>query len=70
VAQPLINFLAKNIHFDFDEIYVGAFEKLQSLLISGFIVQSPNFSIPLEINVMHLTLLWGSFALKSEKYLR
>ena len=49
VAHPLTNLLTKDTPFVIDESSVRAFEKLQSLLVLGPIVQPHDFSLPFEI---------------------
>ena len=49
VARPLTNLLIKMLTFVIGESCVKAFRKLRSLLVSAFIMQPSDFSLPFEI---------------------
>jgi hypothetical protein len=49
ISRPLINLLAKDILFEFDDACLKSFNILKKALISTPIIQPPNWSLPLEI---------------------
>jgi hypothetical protein len=49
IAKPLINLLAKDVSFEFDNACLKSFNILKEALISAPIIQPPNWSLPFEI---------------------
>ena len=49
IARPLINLLAKDIPFEFDDACLKSFNILKKALISALIIQPPDLSLPFEI---------------------
>jgi hypothetical protein len=49
IAKPLINLLAKDVPFEFDNACLKSFNILKEALISAPIIQPPNWSLPFEI---------------------
>jgi hypothetical protein len=49
ITKPLTYLLQKDVAFDFDEKCLAAFWTLKSALVSALIIQSPDWSQPLEI---------------------
>ena len=44
-----MNLLAKDVHFEFTDVCLNAFQTLKKALISALITQPPNWSLPFEI---------------------
>jgi hypothetical protein len=49
ITKPLTNLLAKKVPFEFDDACLKSFNIIKEALISGPIIQPPNWSIPFEI---------------------
>jgi hypothetical protein len=49
IARPLINLLAKDVPFEFDDTCLKSFNILKKALISTPIIQPPDWSLPFEI---------------------
>ena len=49
IARPLINLLAKDVLFEFDDACLKSFNILKKKLISALIIQPPNWSLPFKI---------------------
>ena len=49
IARPLINLLAKDVPFEFDDACLKSFNILKKALISAPIIQPPDWSLPFEI---------------------
>ena len=49
IARPLINLLAKDVTFEFDDACLKSFNILKKALISAPIIQPPDWSLPFEI---------------------
>jgi hypothetical protein len=49
IAKPLINLLAKDVSFEFDDACLKSFNILKEALIFAPIIQPPNWSLPFEI---------------------
>jgi hypothetical protein len=49
IARPLINLLAKDVTFEFDDACFKSFNILKEALISALIIQPPDWSLPFEI---------------------
>ena len=49
IARPLINLLAKDVPFEFDDACMKSFNILKKALISAPIIQPPDWSLPFEI---------------------
>jgi hypothetical protein len=49
IARPLINLLAKDIPFEFDDVCMKSFETLKKALISAPIIQPSDWYLPFEI---------------------
>ena len=49
IARPLINLLAKDVPFEFDDACLKSFNILKKALISALIIQPPDWSLPFEI---------------------
>ena len=49
ISRPLTNLLAKDVHFEFTDVCLNAFQTLKKALISAPIIQTPDWSLPFEI---------------------
>ena len=49
IARPLCNLLAKDVPFAWSQACEDAFDKLKTMLVSPYIMRSPNWELPFEI---------------------
>jgi len=61
IARPLTHLLAQDVPFEFDDACLQAFEILKKALISAPIIQSPDWTLPFEIMLMLVIMLWGQY---------
>jgi hypothetical protein len=61
IARPLTRLLAKDVPFEFVDACLRSFEILKKALISSPIIQPPDWSLPFELCVMQVIMLWGQF---------
>ena len=61
IARPLTNLLAKDVPFEFDNACLKSFNILKKALISAPIIQSPDWSLPFELRVMLVIMIWVQF---------
>jgi hypothetical protein len=61
IARPLINLLAKDVPFDFDDACLKSFNILKEALISAPIIQPLIGQYILKSCVMLVIMLWGQF---------
>jgi hypothetical protein len=58
IAKPLINLLAKDVPFEFDDVCLKSFEILKKALISRLIIQPLIGLYLLKSCVMLVTMMW------------